>query len=390
MMADLSGPSPSPETLLLLERLIAFPTVSCDGNLDLIGFVRQRLEALGATCRLTHDAAGRKANLLASFGQGDGGLVFSGHTDVVPVDGQDWATDPFRLTGRDDRLHGRGTADMKGFIAIILAAAPLMAASGRPFHIALSYDEEVGCIGARDLVADLVAAGIRPAGCVVGEPTGLRPVLGHKGACAFRCEVRGREAHSSLAPRGVNAIEYAARLISRLWLIGERLKVAERRHPGFDIPFTTINTGVIGGGVMANIVPADCRFRFDVRHLPWTDSEEVVDELRELAMSEMLPAMQALAPESRIGFERIGHVPAFDMVPDDDFVRHVERAAGSNGDHGYVAFGTEAGLFQAAGIPTVVCGPGFIDQAHKPNEFISLSQLALGEAFVWNLVRQNS
>lgn len=385
-----NGPVPSMETLAILERLVAFPTVSRDGNLDLIRHVQSLLEPLGAVCRLTFDAARAKANLLASFGQGDGGLVFSGHTDVVPVDGQAWDVEPFRLTELGGRVHGRGTADMKGFIAIVLAAAPRMAASGRPFHIALSYDEEVGCIGARDLVADLVAAGIRPSGCIVGEPTGMRPVLGHKGANAFSCEVRGREAHSSLAPHGVNAVEYAARLITHLWTIGERLKRTEKRHPGFDIPYTTINAGVIGGGVMANIVPAECKFRFDIRHLPWTKPETIVRELREVAGAEMLPAMRAIAPAAGIAIRPIGHVPAFDMPPDDPFVRRVERAAGSNGDHGYVAFGTEAGLFQQAGIPTLVCGPGSIEQAHKPNEFISLSQLALGEAFVWNLIRENN
>ncbi len=389
-MMGQSGPSPSPATLANLERLIAFPTVSRDGNLDLIRHVREQLGALGASCRLTYGAGGTKANLLASFGQGDGGLVFSGHTDVVPVDGQAWDSDPFRLTGVGERLYGRGTADMKGFIAIVLSAAPMMARSDRPFHIALSYDEEVGCIGGRELVADLMAAGIRPSGCVVGEPTGMRPVLGHKGANAFSCEVRGREAHSSLAPHGVNAVEYAARLVSHLWTISERLKRTEKRHPGFDIPFSTINTGVIGGGVMANIVPAECRFRFDIRHLPWTRPEAIVRELREVAGAEMLPAMRAVSPEAGITFRAIGHVPAFDMPPDDPFVRRVERAANSNGDHGYVAFGTEAGLFQQAGIPTVVCGPGFIDQAHKPNEFISLDQLCLGETFVWNLIRQNN
>lgn len=380
---------PRPETLAILERLVAFPTVSRDSNLDLIRYVRALLEPLGATCRLTFDGSGAKANLLASFGQGDGGLVFSGHTDVVPVDGQAWEVEPFRLTTVGDRAYGRGTADMKGFIAIVLALAPDMAATGRPFHIALSYDEEVGCIGARHLVADLVAAGIRPSGCIVGEPTGMRPVLGHKGANAFSCEVRGREAHSSLAPHGVNAVEYAARLISHLWTIGERLKATETRHPGFDIPYSTINTGVIGGGVMANIVPADCKFRFDIRHLPWTRPDTIVDELRTVAETEMLPVMRAVAPDADIIFRAIGHVPAFDMPADDPFVRHVERAAGSNGDHGYVAFGTEAGLFQQAGIPTIVCGPGFIGQAHKPNEFIALSQLSLGEAFVWKLIQEN-
>jgi acetylornithine deacetylase len=241
--------TPSAEVLATLSRLVGFPTVSRDSNLDLIDSVRAELEALGARCRVILDGEGRKANLLASFGSGEGGLVFSGHTDVVPIDGQAWTSDPFVLTERGNRLYGRGTADMKGFIALVLATAPQMAASGRSFHIALSYDEEVGCIGARSLVQNLIESGMRPSGCVIGEPTGLKPVIGHKGASAYVCEVRGREAHSSLAPEGVNAIEYAARLIEKLRLIGERFRAEERRHDGFDIPFTTINTGVISAAL---------------------------------------------------------------------------------------------------------------------------------------------
>lgn len=378
--------APSTEVLATLSRLVGFPTVSRDSNLDLINSVRAELEALGARCRLTLDGDGRKANLLASFGIGEGGLVFSGHTDVVPVDGQVWASDPFVLTEKDGRLYGRGTADMKGFIALVLAAAPQMAASARPFHIALSYDEEVGCIGARSLVRDMIEAGIRPSGCVIGEPTELKPVIGHKGASAYVCEVRGREAHSSLAPEGVNAIEYAARLIERLRLIGERFRAGERRHDGFDIPFTTINTGVISGGLMANIVPAECAFRFDIRRLPWTHAEDVIREMEAYARDELAPLMQAIAPEAGIVFRQIGSVPAFDMLAEDPFVRRVERAASSNGRPGYVAFGTEAGLFQEAGVPTVVCGPGSIEQAHRPDEFISLDQLARGEIFLRALI----
>ena len=380
--------TPSTEVLATLSRLVGFPTVSRDSNLDLIDSVRAELEPLGARCRVILDGEGRKANLLASFGSGEGGLVFSGHTDVVPIDGQAWTSNPFVLTERGNRLYGRGTADMKGFIALVLATAPQMAASGRSFHIALSYDEEVGCIGARSLVQNLIQSGVRLSGCVIGEPTGLKPVIGHKGASAYVCEVRGREAHSSLAPEGVNAIEYAARLIEKLRLIGERFQAEERRHDGFDIPFTTINTGVISGGLMANIVPAECAFRFDIRRLPWTRAEDVIAELEAFVREALSPLMQVTAPEAGIVFRQIGSVPAFDMSPDDPFVRQVERAAFSNGSPGYVAFGTEAGLFQAAGIPTVVCGPGSIEQAHKPDEFITLDQLARGEAFVRRLVDQ--
>ncbi|WP_343699673.1 acetylornithine deacetylase [Caulobacter sp.] len=374
------------DTLSILEQLIAFQTVSRDSNLDLIDAAEAYLTGVGARCRRTYDAGGRKANLLASFGDGEGGIVFSGHTDVVPIDGQDWATDPFVMTIDGDRAYGRGVADMKGFIAVVLAAAPGMANSGRPFHIALSYDEEVGCLGAPALVADLVAAGLKPSGCVIGEPTGMRPIVGHKGAAAYAVEVRGLAVHSSLAPQGVNAIYYAARVLERLRQMGEALKAEEPRDDGYDVPYSTISPGVITGGAATNIVPEHCTFRFDLRHLPGTRPETLVEELRRWSRDTLEPEMREVSAQPGITIRRLGVVPAFQADRSDPFIRRVERACASNGAPAYVAFGTEAGIFQEAGVPTIVCGPGHIEQAHKPDEFVDLNQLTLCEAFVAHLI----
>lgn len=383
------GDQPSDQALEWLERLVAIPTVSRNSNLGLIEMARDILAGLGATCRLTYDAAGGKANLLATFGAGrEGGLVFSGHTDVVPVTGQAWDSDPFRLERRGELLFGRGTADMKGFIAAVLAQAPAMAARGgeRPIHIALSYDEEVGCLGAPAMIADMIAQGMKPFGCVIGEPTEMRVALGHKGACAYRCRVCGREAHASLAPTGVNAIEYAARLIERLRTIGLRLQAQERRGEAFDVPFTTISSGVISGGVATNIVPRDCEFRIDLRHLPWTAPETIIGELERYARDELLPEMRAVAPEAEIVLEPLGRVAALDTASVHPFARFVLGLRGPDAVPGQVAFGTEGGLFDAAGIPTVICGPGSIVQAHKPNEFIALSQVFQAEQFIAQVI----
>ncbi len=380
---------PSQETVAILERLIAFPTVSSNSNLDLIGWVEAYLARFGVACRLTHDASRRKASLFATIGEGKkDGLVLSGHTDVVPVDGQDWSSDPFAATQREGRIHGRGAADMKGFIAAVLAAVPDILAADRsePIHVALSHDEEVGCIGVGGLLEDIAAIGIAPRGCIIGEPTDMAVVIGHKGSSVYRCTVRGHEAHSSLAPHGVNAIEYASKLIVRLYEIQQRLKAEERRHDGFDVPFTTLSAGLIAGGIASNIVPRDCEFRFDVRYLPWTPPETIVAELEAYAQSELLPQMQRVAPESAIAFERMGNVLPLHIEETAALPQYVQRLLGSRRPAGYVGFGTEGGLFQQFGIPCVICGPGSIEQAHKPDEFITLVGLARCEHFLRRLI----
>ncbi len=272
----------------ILADLVAFDTVSRESNLALIDYVRDYLAGFGVDSELFFDADGRKANLYATIGPSDrGGVCLSGHTDVVPADGQAWSVPPFRLSERDGRLYGRGTADMKGYLACVLAAVPafLDAPLRLPVHLAFSYDEEVGCLGVRSLLAALERRPHKPLLCIIGEPTELKPVLGHKGKLAMRCQVQGAACHSAYAPQGVNAIEYAARLIGRLGEIGERLAAPERHDPRFDPPFSTVQTGVIKGGRALNIVPAECQFDFEVRALPADDPQQVAEELRAYAES---------------------------------------------------------------------------------------------------------
>jgi acetylornithine deacetylase len=259
---------------------------------------------------------------------------------------------------------------------------------GEPVHLAISYDEEVGCVGVRGLLKDLEERGLKPRGCIIGEPSGMEVVVGHKAGHAFTCTVTGRAAHAALAPFGVNAIEYAARLIVRLREIADRLALDETRHPGFEVPYSTITTGVIQGGVAGNIVPKDCRFRFGVRALPWTDPAAIVAEIEQYSRDVLLPRMRDVAPESDIVIEQTGEVPAMDLNEDAPLVRYAQRLSGSSRRPGYIGLGSEGGLFQRAGIPAVICGPGSIDQAHKPNEFVTLEQLALCERFILEVTRR--
>lgn len=361
----------------LLEHLVAFDTTSRESNLALIDFCWRYLSGLGVTCELMHNAERSKANLYARLGPaGSGGVMLSGHSDVVPVDGQTWTVPPFALTERDGKLYGRGTADMKGFLACMLAAVPHFLAQPlrQPLHLAISYDEEVGCLGVRSLVKALAQRSDRPAICLIGEPTELRPVLGHKGKLAMRCEVQGAACHSAYAPQGVNAIEYAAKLIQRLTVIGERLAAPERQDARFDPPFTTVQTGVIHGGRALNIVPDACSFDFEVRTLPQEDAQQVADELVTYAQQTLEPQMRAVQPASAIRFSPLSAYPGLDTAAHSAAAQLIARLSGSD-SFGTVAFGTEGGLFAAAGIPCVVCGPGSMEQGHKPDEFITLAQL---------------
>jgi acetylornithine deacetylase len=374
-------------SLDLLERLVAFPTVSRDSNLALIGFIRDYLAGHGVASELFLNAEGTKANLFATLGPTDrGGVVLSGHTDVVPVDGQAWTRDPFRLSESEGRLYGRGTADMKGFIASVLAAVPVFLAQPLrlPVHLAFSYDEEVGCLGVRSLLDALAQRPNRPRLCLIGEPTELRPVLGHKGKLAMRCQVHGAACHSAYAPQGVNAIEYAARLIGHLGEIGEELARPEHHDPRFDPPYSTVQTGLIEGGRALNIVPAECRFDFEVRALPGFDAQQVATRLDRYAQAELVPRMQAVQPGTGIRFEPLGSYPGLATDAASEAAELVALISGSR-DFGTVAFGTEGGLFHEAGIPTVVCGPGSMDQGHKPDEFVTLAQLEACDAMLLRL-----
>ena len=361
----------------LLERLIGFATVSRDSNLDMIDFIRHYLATRGVESELFYNAGRTKANLFATIGPRDrGGVVLSGHTDVVPVDGQAWSVEAFRLTEKDGRLYGRGTADMKGFIASVLAAVPVFLEHELelPVHLAFSYDEEVGCLGVRPMLAELEKRPHKPVLCLIGEPTGLKPVLGHKGKLAMRCQVKGAACHSAYAPYGVNAIQYAARLIGRLEEIGEQLAQPEHHDERFDPPFSTVQTGVIKGGRALNIVPAECEFDFEVRALPGFDANQVADELRTYAEAELLPKMRAVKSDTDIHLRPLSAYPGLATSPDSEAARLLARLTGST-EFGTVAFGTEGGLFNQAGIPTVVCGPGSMDQGHKPDEFVTVGQL---------------
>jgi len=361
----------------LLAQLVRFDTTSRESNLALIDFVRTYLQDHGVACELVYNAHKSKANLLATIGPAQvPGIVLSGHNDVVPVDGQRWRVAPFELTEQDGKLYGRGTADMKGYIACVLACVPALvqAPLRMPVHIALSYAEEVGCLGVRSLIERFHGQPVKPLLCVIGEPTELKPVLGHKGKLAMRCQVHGAACHSAYAPAGVNAIEYAARLVSEWVRLGETLKAPEHLDARFDPAFSTVQTGLISGGKALNIVPQDCSFDFEVRSLPAQDPWQVVQQLRDYAEYSLLPAMRAVSAQSAISISELSSYPGLATAPESQAAEWVAQFCGSQ-DFGTVAFGTEGGLFDQAGIPTVVCGPGSMEQGHKPDEFISLAQL---------------
>lgn len=361
----------------LLARLVAFDTTSRESNLALIDFVRGYLDSHGVACELIYNAQKTKANLFATIGPSEvPGIVLSGHTDVVPVDGQAWTFPPFELSEKEGRLYGRGTADMKGYIACVLAVVPELIRNTlrMPVHVALSYDEEVGCLGVRSLLEVLGSRPVKPLLCVIGEPTELKPVLGHKGKVAMRCDVHGLACHSAHAPSGVNAIEYAAQLINELGRLGKALQAEERQDARFDPPFSTVHIGVIGGGVALNIVPEHCRFDFEVRSLPVEDPRHVISALHAYAQNELLPAMRAVSGQSDIRLTELSSYPGLDISIQSQAAELIAGFCGSRA-FGTVAFGTEGGLFDQSGIPAVVCGPGSMAQGHKPDEFISVEQL---------------
>ena len=393
-------PPPSPHALAIARDLIGMNTVSDRSNLALIGYVHDALAALGVRSRLTYNADRTKANLFATLGEGKpAGVILSGHTDTVPWDGQDWSRDPLDAALVDDApqgpsLYGRGSCDMKGFIALALANAERFLHGSAPFaiHFAFSYDEEVGCFGVRELIADLRDAGIRPLACIVGEPTSMVPAIAHKGVFRYQCCVRGREAHSSLTPQSVNAVEHAALLVAHLRGMAGRFEREESRFAvaglpdaRFDVPFSTMSVGQFHGGIADNVVPRDAYFRYEFRNLPTSDAILMQKEVIAQADTTQY-AMKNIAPEAGIRFETICEIPAFSSSPDSPATRLALRLSGAARPT-LVAFGTEAGLFTGAGIPTVVCGPGSIEQAHRPDEYVTLDQLARCDAFLQALAQ---
>lgn len=374
----------------MIRRLVAFNTTSRESNLALIDWVRDYLQGHGIESRLTFDDSKNKANLFATIGpQIDGGIVISGHTDVVPVDGQNWASDPWDVREEGGHLVGRGVCDMKSFIAVALAQVPQMAARklARPLHFALSYDEEVGCIGARRMISDLANLGYKPGGCIVGEPTGMELVVAHKGKRAYRCRVRGFESHSALTPNGVNAVEIAAELVTQLRRMALRFRTQGRFDHDYDVPFTTVHVGTIKGGTALNIVPKDCEFVFEFRFLPFDDPVQLLAEIEEFA-ARFLPEMRAVAPATGITFEELSQLPGFDTGAG-SAIAELGRCCNPGGSRfNKVSFGAEASLFHNAGIPAILCGPGHIAQAHQPNEWVSIEQVARCEDFIQRLIDQ--
>lgn len=389
----LQTPSALLSSEAILGQLVAFPTVSADSNLPLIDWVEEYLAHFGVWTQRHYDITGAKASLHAVIGPRDarGGVVLSGHTDVVPVEGQAWDSDPFALHATDDHLFGRGACDMKGFLAAVLARVPHFTAArlASPIHLALSYDEEVGCLGAPDLAAAIAREAVLPAFCIVGEPTMMKPITGHKGIYDIRCTVEGREAHSSQAPYAVNAVEAAAELVTFVRALAKRLATEGPFNLQFDPPFTTTQTGMLAGGTAVNIVPNRCEIGMDLRPLPGVDAEAIYEEIRQHAFRVIEPRMKDIDPVAGFTFRVNAAVAAFDIADDHPAVDIVRALSGAN-QTAKVSFGTEAGIFSAAGIPTVVCGPGSIDQAHKPNEFLARSQLRACETFLDRLTEKLS
>ncbi|MFL9926802.1 acetylornithine deacetylase [Herbaspirillum lusitanum] len=389
--------APSADTLLMLSRLIGFNTVSRESNLGLIEWARDYLQSLGASVRLTYDRSSKKANLFATYGEGPHfGTVFSGHTDVVPADDQAWDSDPFIATAVGDRIRGRGTCDMKGFLAVCLSRLPQFSPAQlhTPLHFSFSYDEELGCLGVRGLLDDLRTHGIAPVACIVGEPTMMQPVLAHKGKHAYRCRVHGHAAHSSSPQLAINAVDFTAELIVRIRQIAERVRASGPWDDAFDVPYSTIVTTLIQGGKVINTIPDRCEFVFEHRFLPGVDPQRVMDELRSYINEELLPRMKvesayAGSADGRVEFEVLSAYPGLDTGSSDLIAQRAIRILGGERAR-KVGFGTEAGLFSAAGIPALVCGPGDIAHAHKPNEFVTLAQLARCEDFFDAYVRATS
>jgi acetylornithine deacetylase len=373
----------------LLADLVAFNTVSDRPNLPLIEYIEKYLASFGITGQRIVDDTGQKASLWVTIGPDDRpGIVLSGHTDVVPVAGQNWSSDPFQMIERDGRLYGRGTTDMKGYVAVCLAMVPEIARAklSIPIHLAISYDEEIGCIGVRPLLHEVNRAAVKPLGCFVGEPTQMQVTVGHKGKHAVRATFRGLACHSSLAPTGVNAVEYAAKLIIEIRRRADELARAGQRDPMYDVPHTTMLTSIVQGGTALNIVPDICTVEFEVRGLGIFESKQVTDSVVAWAKQTIEPAMQNKDSSCRIDFEEILDYPALDMPAEHSLVTLAKQLAGRN-SHGKVGFGTEASLFVSiADIPAIVIGPGSIAQAHKPDEFVELSELLDCAGFIERLI----
>ncbi|MBN9377232.1 MAG: acetylornithine deacetylase [Chlamydiales bacterium] len=371
-----------------LSRLIAFDTTSCNSNLPLINCVGNWLEQLQIPVSLTYDSTQAKANLFATIPASDGslngGLILSGHTDVVPVTGQAWDSNPFCALKTDKRIYGRGACDMKGFLAVVLSLIPEIQSNTRknPVHIAFSYDEEVGCLGVPLLIADLQQKGIRPSVCIVGEPTEMVPVIAHKGINSFKCRIHGLAAHSSLSPKGCNAVEYGAQLICWLRELAKQFKEKGFKDDCYDVPYTTLTSTMISGGIAINTIPSSLEFLFEFRNLPQDNPAHISQKIKNYVSEYLIPEMQTESVDASVEIEPISCIPAF-QSSEEELIEFLGRRDSMK----KVSYATEAGLFQKAGIPTIVCGPGSIIEAHKANEFVSLEQLDECEKFLRKVIR---
>ena len=377
------------ESRKFIDKLIAFDTTSYLSNLDLIHTISDYLAEYDIQSQLVFNVEHTKANLFATIGPRDkAGVMLSGHTDVVPVKGQNWISDPFAVVEKEGALYGRGTADMKSFIAIVLAYVPQLAEANleTPVHLAFSYDEEIGCVGVRRLLHMMEGMPVKPAMCIVGEPTGMEVVNAHKGKLAQRVRITGLEAHSSLPHIGVNAVDYAAELIVFIRKLAQELKENGPYEEGFEVTYTTIHTGTVNGGTALNVVPGSCEIDFEIRNIPCQDPEPLLQQIVEYAENELEPEMKAIDKHCGFKFEHLSGYPGMFTAPDTEVIRFVKALTDMEGTK-KITYGTEGGLFtERLGIPTVVCGPGNIEQAHKADEFISLEQVERMEHFMVRLI----
>ena len=377
----------------ILKKLVSFDTTSFKSNLDLIKFIENYLNDLNIKSELIYDETKNKANLFTTIGPNlQGGIVLSGHTDVVPITKQNWTSDPFILTERDDKLFGRGSSDMKGFIAIVLSRVSAMVEKKlkKPIHLAFSYDEEIGCVGVHSLLDLIKKKSINPEFCIVGEPTSMEMVIGHKGKHAYDVKVDGLSCHSGQAPNGVNAINYASKLINYIEEINKEKSIKGPFDNDYEIPYSTLHTGLIKGGTILNIVPKLCQFEFEIRHLAEDDPLEIIQRIKQYTEELLIKEMHNISSTTNIEINEKINYPGLNISESISPVKQVKELLG-NSSHKKVIFGTEGGLFKRElNLPTIICGPGSIDQAHKPDEFISIQQIEKGGTFIDKLINNCS
>ena len=373
----------------ILKKLVSFDTTSFKSNLDLIKFIENYLNDLNIKSELIYDETKNKANLFTTIGPNlQGGIVLSGHTDVVPITKQNWTSDPFILTERDDKLFGRGSSDMKGFIAIVLSRVSAMVEKKlkKPIHLAFSYDEEIGCVGVHSLLDLIKKKSINPEFCIVGEPTSMEMVIGHKGKHAYDVKVDGLSCHSGQAPNGVNAINYASKLINYIEEINKEKSIKGPFDNDYEIPYSTLHTGLIKGGTILNIVPKLCQFEFEIRHLAEDDPLQIIQKIRQYTEELLIKEMHNISSTTNIEINEKINYPGLNISESISPVKQVKELLGSS-SHKKVIYGTEGGLFKRElNLPTIICGPGSIDQAHKPDEFISIQQIEKGGTFIDKLI----